>query len=158
MNEDLATAATVDRDIIITRVVEAPRELVWQAWTEPERIKQWWGPFGFTTTIDEMDVAPGGVWRFTMHGPDGVDYKNKIVYQEIVPPQMLIYQHSGVDETEHIHFQATVTFKDLGGRTEVMPQTVFESVEERDRVVEEVGAIEGGKQTLARLAEYVEAM
>lgn len=71
---------TADREIVITRVFDAPREQVFDAWTDSEHVSQWWGPNGFTTTTHEMDVRPGGVWRFIMHGPDGVDYKNRIVY------------------------------------------------------------------------------
>ena len=68
------------REIITTRVLDAPRELVWKAWTDPKHVAEWWGPNGFTNTIHEMDVRPDGVWRFIMHGPDGVDYKNEIVF------------------------------------------------------------------------------
>jgi uncharacterized protein YndB with AHSA1/START domain len=81
--------ATTDREIVTTRVFDAPREMVFDAWTDPKHIGQWWGPIGFTTTTHEMDVRPGGVWRFTMHGPDGRDYKNRIVYTEIVRPERL---------------------------------------------------------------------
>jgi uncharacterized protein YndB with AHSA1/START domain len=73
-----------DREIAMTRVFDAPRELVFKAYTDPALTPQWWGPRGFTTTVDQMDVRPGGVWRFVMHGPDGTDYPNKIVYTETV--------------------------------------------------------------------------
>jgi uncharacterized protein YndB with AHSA1/START domain len=68
------------RTIVTTRVFDAPRELVFEAWTNPKHLVQWWGPHGFTTTIRAIDARPGGVWRFVMHGPDGVDYENRIVY------------------------------------------------------------------------------
>ena len=77
------TGETAQRELVITRIFDAPRELVWRAWTDPKHVAQWWGPNGFTNTIHEMDVRPGGVWRFVMHGPDGVDYANKIVFGEI---------------------------------------------------------------------------
>jgi len=67
-------AAVADREITITRVFDAPREMIWDAWTDPEQNVKWWGPRGFTSTIREMDVRPGGVWKSTMHGPDGTDY------------------------------------------------------------------------------------
>lgn len=68
------------------RTIDAPRDLVFDAWTDPAHVGQWWGPDGFTTTTHEIDIRPGGVWRFTMHGPDGVDYPNEIAFEEIVPP------------------------------------------------------------------------
>src|SRR5258706_7128695 len=78
------------------RVFDAPRELVWKVWTEPEHIGKWWGPNGFTTTTHKMEVKAGGVWRFVMHGPDGRDYQNKITFIEVVKPERLVYKHGGV--------------------------------------------------------------
>ena len=88
-------AATSDaaRQIAATREFDAPRDLVFSLWTDPVHIARWWGPKGFTNTIHEMDVRPGGVWRFVMHGPDGRDYENKIVYREIVRPERIAYSH-----------------------------------------------------------------
>lgn len=146
---------TADREIVATRIFDAPRELVWTAWTRPEHVGHWWGPHGFTLTTHEIDVRPGGIWRFVMHGPDGTDFKNKIVFIEVLPPERLIYSHSGEDETAHLHFTATVTFTDLGGKTELSLRSVFETPEERDHVVAEFGAVEGAKQTLERLSEYI---
>lgn len=153
---EAATAS--DREIVLSRVVHAPRELVWKAWTELEHLERWWGPNGFTTTTHEIDVRPGGVWRFIMHGPDGTDYKNRIVFREVTPPARLVYTHDDDGEGASGEFLATVTFVDVGGRTEVTMRSQFASKAERDRVVEEFGAIEGGKQTLARLADYVAKM
>ncbi|MFI5381028.1 MAG: SRPBCC domain-containing protein [Tepidisphaerales bacterium] len=142
-----------DREIVTTRIYDAPRELVFDAWTDPKHVAHWWGPNGFTNTIHEMDVRPGGVWRFIMHGPDGVDYQNKIVYLEIVKPELLVYDHvSGP------RFQATVTFEEQGGKTKVTMRALFETAEVRKLTVEKFGAIEGGKQTLARLAEHLQGM
>ncbi len=90
---------TTDREIVITHVINATRERVWEAWTDPIHVQQWWGPNGFTTTVQEMNVRPGGAWRFIMHGPDGVDYPNKIVYEEIVKPERLVYVHGGAQRT-----------------------------------------------------------
>ena len=147
--------STADREIIATRVFDAPRELVFKAWTHPEHIGEWWGPRGFTTTTDEMDAKPGGVWRFVMHGPDGRDYKNKIVYIEVARPERLVYQHGGDDDVEPVNFQVTVTFAEQGGKTRLTVRMVFPSAEERDRVVKEYGAEEGLKQTLERLEEHL---
>ena len=71
---------TSNRELVMTRVLDAPRDLVYEAWTNPRHIAQWWGPKGFTNTIHEMEVKVGGVWRFIMHGPDGTDYPNKVVF------------------------------------------------------------------------------
>jgi uncharacterized protein YndB with AHSA1/START domain len=141
--------------ILMTRVFDAPRELVFDAWTDPRHVGQWWGPRGFTTTTFEMDVRPGGEWRFVMHGPDGRDYPNRIVFSEVVRPQRLAYAHRGDDESEPVSFQVTVTFDDVGGRTRLTMRSQFPSAEERDRVIREYGAVEGGKQHLERLAEFV---
>src|SRR5437762_13766409 len=120
-----SNAATIDaaREIVATRVVDAPRDLVWKLWTEPEHIKRWWGPNGFTNTIHEMDVRPGGVWRFVMHGPDGTDYPNKNVFVEVVPPGRIVLDHASSP-----NFRMTATFEDVGGgRTRLSVRMVFES-------------------------------
>ena len=144
-----------DREIVATRVFDAPRELVFEAWTDPERVGKWWGPNDFTTTTDVMDVKPGGIWLFIMHGPDGRDYKNKIVYIEVVKPERLVYKHSGDEDTEPVNFHVTVTFAERGGKSELTMRMVFEWAAELDRVEKEYGAIEGLNQTLARLGDYL---
>ena len=145
-----------DREIVISRLIDAPRELVFDAWTDPERVVQWWGPRGFTTTTHKMEVKPGGVWIFVMHGPDGRDYQNKITYLEIVPPERLVYTHGGGEgDLEPISFQTTVIFVAEGNRTRVTLRSVFPTREQRDHVVKEYGAIEGGEQHLARLDEHL---
>jgi len=144
---------TSNREIITALVFDAPREHVWKAWTEPEHIAQWWGPNGFTTTIHEMDVRPGGAWRFIMHGPDGVDYKNHSVFIEVAESMRLVYDHISGPK-----FHVTVTFDDEGGKTKVTMQMLFDTAEEHRKVVEQYGAIEGAKQTFARLAEHLTRM
>jgi uncharacterized protein YndB with AHSA1/START domain len=146
-----------DREIVITRDFDAPRELVWEAMTDPRHVVQWWGPRGFTTTIEEMDVRPGGVWKHVLHGPDGIDYPNRSVFTEIVKPERISFSNDGNREgAPCIHFQATWTFESLeGGRTRTTIRMVFPTAEARERVVKEYGAIEGGEQTLARLAEQL---
>ncbi len=154
MNERSEATSTADREIVVSRVITAPGELVFDAWIDPEHIGQWWGPNGFTTTIHEMDVRPGGVWRFIMHGPDGTDYPNKVVYQEIIRPERLVYIHSDDVEGDPGQFQATITFEEQDGKTKVTLRALFASAAERDATVE-FGAIEGGNQTLGRLEEYL---
>ena len=150
-------AETSGREIVITRVFDAPRELVFQAWTDPRHVPQWWGPRGFTTTTHEMDVRPGGVWRFIMHGPDGTDYPNKIVYTEIVKSERLVYDHGGDGEAEDVQFQVTVSFAEEGGKTRLTMRLLFESGEECEKT-KAFGAIEGGNQTLDRLDKHLAGM
>ncbi|HEX4488980.1 MAG TPA: SRPBCC domain-containing protein [Terriglobales bacterium] len=149
----LASEDTSDREIHLTRIFDAPRELVFKAWTNPEHLSQWWGPNGFTTTTYEMDFRPGGVWRFMMHGPDGTDYPNRITYEEIVEPERIVYSHGG-DDTPVDH-KVSAIFTDLGDKTSLSFRMVFNSKEERDHIAKTYGAVEGGNQTLARLAGYV---
>ncbi len=147
---------TQDREVIITRTFDAPRELVFEAFIDPKHISNWWGPNGFKTTTHEMDVTVGGVWRHTMVGPDGTEFPNRVEYQEITPPERLAYKNGTPDDPDM--FQARVTFEDHDGKTTVTMHTIFRTKEERDMVVEKYGAIEGGHQTLARLAEHLEQM
>jgi uncharacterized protein YndB with AHSA1/START domain len=144
-----------DRELVFNRLLNAPRELVFKVWTDPEHVIQWWGPHGFTNTNHGMDVSPNGVWRFTMHGPDGADYKNKIVFLEVKEPERLVYRHSGDEDTEPIHFQVTITFEARGNQTHLTMRMVFDSREELEKVAREYGAIEGAHQHIARLEEYV---
>ena len=143
--------ANAEREMVIERTVNAPREIVWRAWTEAEQIAKWWGPNGFTTTIHEMKVEVGGVWRFIMHGPDGTDYPNKVVYREIVKPERLVFDH-GDDHGKHSH-QSTVTFAAQGSKTKVTLRALFDSVEAHDAAMKY--AVEGGNQTLSRLDQYL---
>ena len=147
----MAVANAAQNEIAATRVFDAPRELVWRMWTDPRHVVHWWGPNGFTNTIHEMDVRPGGEWRFVMHGPDGTDYQNKVVYKEVVRPSRLSYTHVSGPV-----FDAFIDFVDLGGKTEVSMRMVFESAELRNRVVEQFGAIEGLNQTLGHLSKMLE--
>ena len=150
-------ASTADRELRLTRDYDAPRELVFKVWTDPKHTVQWWGPNGFTTTSHSMDFRVGGGWRYTMHGPDGVDYPNVTTFLEVIPPERLVYDH-GDDENPRM-FRATVTFEELdGGRTRLTLRLAFPTAEARDLIVEKHGAVEGGKQTLARLAQYLSKM
>jgi uncharacterized protein YndB with AHSA1/START domain len=143
------SSSTADREIASTRVFDAPRDLVFDAWTDQQQVAQWWGPNGFTTTTQSMDVRPGGAWIFVMHGPDGTDYKNHVVYREVVRPERLVYDHiSGP------LFRATVIFDAEGEKTRISMQMVFETAELRNRVAEEYEAVEGLEQTLNHLGEH----
>ena len=137
--------STADREIVMTRTVNAPRELVWAAWTQADHIAAWWGPNGFTTTHKEMKVAVGGVWRFTMHGPDGKDWPNRIVYREVVKPERLVYDHDD-DEVGARSFVSTVTFEDLDGKTRL---TLRQNVSEA--LAKQTGAYPSWLEMLERL-------
>jgi uncharacterized protein YndB with AHSA1/START domain len=153
--ENKITPDTSDREIVITRLINAPREMVFQAWTDPQHIAEWWGPNGFTTTIKEMDARPGGVWRFIMHGPDGTDYPNRITYREVKKPSLLTYDHDDDSENARTAFKVVVTFEKEESKTRLTLRTIFPTKEARDFVVKEVNAIEGGNQTISRLEEYL---
>jgi uncharacterized protein YndB with AHSA1/START domain len=146
------------RSIIGIREFDAPRELVFSAWTDVKHLAQWWGPNGFTTTTSSFEFRPGGVWRFVMHGPDGRDYQNRITFDEIVPPQRIVYRHGGGDDVEPVRFTQSVLFEDLGGRTRLTWRSDFPTAAERDRVIKEHGADKGLAQTMARLDQYVAGM
>jgi uncharacterized protein YndB with AHSA1/START domain len=149
----LADAA---RSIVVARVFDAPREMVFDTWTDSRHLGRWYGPKGFTITTHSIDVRPGGVWLFDMHGPDGVDYPNKITYIEIVRPERLVYDHG--DPGAPAYFQTTVTFAEQGGRTQLTMRMLFPSAAERETVVKTYNAIEGANQTLDRLGEQLGTM
>jgi len=141
--------------MVVSRVLDAPRELVWTAWTDPKHITHWWGPNGFSTTTSTYELRAGGIWRFVMHGPDGRDYQNRITFDEIVRPERIVYHHDGADDVEPVQFRTTVTFEELGGKTRLTMRAQFPSAAARDRVIREYGADEGMVQTLSRLADFL---
>ncbi|MCA9062509.1 MAG: SRPBCC domain-containing protein [Planctomycetaceae bacterium] len=148
-------------EIIICRTVNAPRVLVWKAWTDPSHVGRWWGPAGFTTTTHSMDFRPGGSWRYTMHGPDGQDYDNRIDYLEIVEPSRLVYQLGGEVEDNAVSFRSEVTFeqvRDDNSQTRITLRSIFPTPESRDFVINNYGAVEGGRQHLANLEDYLATM
>lgn len=153
---ELADPELEARSLINTRVFDAPRELVFRAFTERGHVESWWGPDGFTTTTYEMDVRPGGQWRYMMHGPDGKDWPNRIRYREVVPGERLVYVHDDDGHTDHAPFDVTVTFDDEDGRTRVTQRLRLDSVETRAAVAG--FAVEGGRQAMNRLAAYLPTM
>jgi len=162
--EGIAALSGVDLDgdpraIVGTREFDAPRALVFSAWTDPKHLAQWWGPNGFTTTTTtySFEFRPGGVWRFVMHGPDGRDYQNRITFEEIVAPERIVYRHGGGDDVEPVQFRTTVLLEELGKRTRVTWRGEFPSAAERNRVVKDYGADKGLEQCMARLADFVAA-
>lgn len=147
-------SATADREIVVSRVIDAPREVVFEAFTEARHLSRWWGPEGFTTTTRAFEFRVGGVWDFTMHGPDGTDYPEWITWTEITPPERIAMLH-GEHRDDPNAFDSVLTFAADGGATEIELCTVFQTKEQRDEAIETHGAIDGGRQTLNNLAAYV---
>jgi uncharacterized protein YndB with AHSA1/START domain len=148
-----------ERELLVERRFEAPRELVWQAWTEPERLAQWWGPNGFTTIIPTMDVRPGGVWHYCMQSPEWGDAWGKAIYREVVPPDRLVYTDifsdaDGNELTDMPVTEVTFTFTDEDGGTLMTMRSLFASAEDRAKTVE-MGMEQGLAETLDHLAEYL---
>jgi uncharacterized protein YndB with AHSA1/START domain len=146
------------RELIVTRIFNAPRKLVFKAWTDPEHLPHWWGPEGFTITVQEIDIKPGGVWRYIMHGPDGADYDNKIDYIEVVSPERIVYTHGDGGSEDDEQFHVTATFVEQGDKTELTMRSLFKSAAELEKVIKEYGAIEGAKSTLDRLEQQLATM
>ncbi len=147
-------SATADREIVISRVINAPPELVFEAFTEVRHLSQWWGPTGFTTTTRAFEFRVGGEWDFVLHGPDGTDYPEWIRWTEIAPPERIEMLHGEYREDPNA-FESILTFAPDGAATRIEMRTVFPTTALRDEAVEKYHAIEGGQQTLGNLAAYV---
>ena len=146
-----------DREVVVSRTIEGPRRLVYEAYTEVRHLEQWWGPNGFTTTTRSFEFREGGVWDFVMHGPDGTDYPNWIQWRELLPPERIVLVH-GQSADDPRPFVSTITLVERGGSTEITMRALFQTRQQRDEVVERYHAIEGGRQTLGRLAAYVSTL
>jgi uncharacterized protein YndB with AHSA1/START domain len=147
-----------DRQFAVSRVFEAPRELVWEAMTDPRHVAKWWGPRGFTTKIEEMDVRQGGAWIHVMRGPDGTEYPNRSVFTEVQRLERIAYSHGGgrKNAPDDVHFTATWSFDALAeNRTRLTVRMQFATAADKAKIVSEYGAIEGAKQTLERLSELL---
>ncbi|OPA79104.1 polyketide cyclase [Paenibacillus selenitireducens] len=137
-----------ENELIATREYDVPRELVFRAWATPDLLAQWWGPQGFTNTFYECDLRPGGTWKFTMHGPNGVDYPNHNVFVEIVPHERIVLDHLSGHK-----FRVTATFDDLEGRTKVTFRQTFK-VKEAFEQAKPI-CIEANEQQLDRLGKVL---
>lgn len=145
------TSNTADRELRLTRTLDAPVELVWEVWTDPKHIAQWWGPNGFTNTISKMDIEPGGEWELVMHGPDGTDYKNKSVFKEVIPLKKIVYEHVSSPK-----FVSTIEFEAQGEQTFLSWHMLFETAEQFIQVVKTFKADEGLKQNIEKLNAYLQ--
>ena len=146
--------ATVDREIVVSRIIGAPRELVFEAFTQVQHLSRWWGPEGFSTTTRSFEFRVGGDWDFVMHGPDGTDYQEWITWREIVPPERIALRH-GESRDDPNAFESVLAFEPAGQQTRIVMRAVFPTRELRDEAVEKYHAIEGGEQTLRHLAAYI---
>lgn len=144
-------SSTADREINISRLLNAPVELVWEVWTDPEHLKNWWGPDGFTNTISKMQLEEGGEWDLVMHGPDGKDYKNKSVFKEIIKHKKIVYEHVSAPK-----FLATIGFESRGNTTFLNWHMLFASREQLIEVVKTFKADEGLKQNIEKLNHYLQ--
>jgi uncharacterized protein YndB with AHSA1/START domain len=152
--EAQAQSAVAEREIVISRGIDAPRELVFEVFTEVRHLSRWWGPEGFSTTTRSFEFRVGGEWDFVMHGPDGTDYQEWISWTEIAPPERIALLH-GESSDDPNAFTSVLTFESDGSATRIEMRTVFPTKELRDEAVEKYHAIEGGRQTLSNLAAYV---
>src|SRR4029450_12007595 len=149
-----AQSATADREIVISRVIAALGDMVFEAFPEVRHLSRWWGPEGFTTTTRSFEFRVGGAWDFVMHGPDRTDYQEWISWTEIAPPERIALLH-GESRGDPNAFESVLTFEPDGVATRIEMRTGFPTQEPRDEAVEKYHAIEGGQQTLSKLAAYV---
>lgn len=146
--------AIADREVVISRIISAPRELVFEAFTQVRHLSRWWGPEGFSTTTRSFEFRVGAAWDFVMHGPDGTDYQEWITWREIVPPERIALLH-GESRDDPNSFESLLIFEPAGDETRLVMRTLFRTKQLRDEAVEKYHAIEGGQQTLRNLAAYV---
>lgn len=148
------SAKNKSNHIKITRVYDAPVKAVWDAWTDPKQAAQWWGPRGFTITTHSKDLRVGGMWVYTMHGPDGVDYPNRTTYHEVEKYSRLVYDH-GANEERPALFRVTVTFAETKGKTKMEMTMTLPTVEAAEETKKFIKAA-NGNSTWDRLGEYLD--
>ena len=158
-NQTTILAEPGKQEILITREFDAPRELVFQACTDPQLIPQWWGPRSLSTEVDQMDVRPGGQWRFLNRDAAGNEYAFHGVYHEVLPPERIIdtFEFEGLPETGHVTLETMKLEALPGGRTRLTVQSVFQSVADRDGMLQG-GMEEGVNDTYERLAELLKKL
>lgn len=167
-DENDSPTVPADREIVIARVFDAPRGRVWTAWTDPEHVAQWFGPQGFTTRVDELDLRPGGGFRYVLIDSDGTEYPSKGVYREIVPGERVVADDGFDEEDEEIKraipadrmprgMVATTTFEDADGKTRLAVRIAHATAEDR-RKHEQMGVVAGWNSTLDCLEEHLAKM
>ena len=148
MNTTSINAST--RELLVAKTLNAPIEVVWEVWTNPDHIASWWGPAGFTNTIHKMDVVADGEWRLTMHGPDGKRFPNKSVFKEITALKKIVFQHFNPN------YLATIMFEPGGNQTWMEWSMLFDTNELFETVVKVFKADEGLKQSVEKLETYLQ--
>jgi uncharacterized protein YndB with AHSA1/START domain len=148
-----------EREFVMERIFDAPRELVWQAWTKPEHLAQWWGPKGWTLPVCKMDFRPGGVWHYCMRGPEGEESWGKAIYHEIIEPERIVYLDAFADEAGNPvegmpEILITVTFTEHDGKTKLTSRARFASAADLESVLA-MGMVEGLTETWDRLEAYL---
>lgn len=143
-----------ERELVVERLIDAPIQLVWKACTDAKHIVHWWGPEGWTCDTAEIDISEGGVWRFTMNGPDGLAFKNRLRFKTIRPYDLIAFVHDDDGVGKIAAFDSTFTLSEQGEKTLVTIRNVFKSAEIK-QAMEKFGAVEGGQSTLGCLEEYV---
>lgn len=146
---------SLDREIVLCRVLDVPRELVFRAWTDKEHLPRWFGPKGFDCVTHEIDIREGGRWRFDMRGPDGTVYSNRMVFLEVKYPERLVMDHGHDQDDDPTRFRVTITFDEQSNKkTVVTLRQLHPSRAQRDAGIG-FGAVELGYQTLEKLAQHV---
>ena len=148
----------IEREIVLTRVFDAPRELVFRAWTDKEQITKWFGPKGFSCSTHEIDIRVGGRWRFEMRGPDGKVYPNRMVFLEVKYPERLVFDHGSDKDDDPGKFRVTITFDEQSNKKTVVTMRQLHPTAEQRKAKIGFGAVELGYQTLDKLAEHVAAL
>lgn len=148
----------LDREIVLSRVIAAPRELVFKVWTDPQHLPMWFGPEGFKVETHEIDIRVGGQWRFVFVGPDGTRYDNRMVFLKIEPPRLLEMNHGADTDDDPNRFRTIVTFDEQSnGKTVVTLRQLHPTKAHRYGAIG-FGAVEFGYQTLDKLARHVDAL
>jgi uncharacterized protein YndB with AHSA1/START domain len=140
---------TAERGLVVTQLLDAPVELVWKVWTDPEHIRQWWGPDGFTNTISKMEFRTGGEWDLVMHAPDGKNYNNRFVFREVTPMSRIVFDHNSIPP-----FLATITLEAQGDKTFLSWEILFNTREEFLQAVKTNTVDAGLRQNVERLNKY----
>lgn len=148
----------LDREIVLSRVIDAPRDIVFSAWTDPKHLPNWFGPAGFKVETKAIDIRVGGLWRFDLIAPDGQRWQSRMQFRRIEPPTLLEIDHGADSDDDPTKFRTTITFDEQSdGKTVITMRQLLQTKAQRDATIG-FGAVEYGYQTLEKLARHVEAM
>lgn len=156
--EEMPELQEDERTIVSTRVFNAPRKMVYEAFADPKQVVEWWGPNGFSTTVLEMDLRPGGKWRIVMHGPDGTNYLNEMTFTAVVPEERIeVDLVGGKEDAALVYLHKTITWQDEDGGTRLTLRNQFGSREQRDENVRAYGSVKGARELFERLTKVLAA-